>query len=125
MNPFTKFLSQWSRNGQLQEFVDYWDRLERVVVGVYREKMTVVAAEAEFAEVWPWLRRVYPKWAEDLRPFWQATRAGGAPTRRDPFQLFLDKQRPADILGDWSAMQHLPAAREALNQFLLQSSDES
>lgn len=119
MNPFTQFLSQWSRNRQLQEFISYWDRLERVVVGVYRRKMTVAAAEGEFAEVWPWLRRVYPTWAGDLRPFWEATQAGGAPTQRDPFHMLLDKEQPADILGDWAAMQHLPAAREALNQFVL------
>jgi hypothetical protein len=122
MNPFTQFLSQWSRNRQLEEFVAYWDRLERVVVAVYREKMALVAAETEFAEVWPWLRQVYPAWARDLRPFWRATKAAGAPTQRDPFQLLLDKQQPADILGDWGAMQHLPAAREALNQFILSQS---
>lgn len=122
MNPFTQFLSQWSRNRQLNEFVAYWDRLERVVVAVYRGKMSVAAAEVEFAEVWPWLRQVYPAWAGDLRPFWLATKAAGAPTQRDPFQLLLDKQQPADILGDWGAMQHLPAAREALNQFILSQS---
>lgn len=37
----------------------------------------------------------------------------------DPFQLLLDLQLPAGITGNWRAMQHLPAAREAINRYLL------
>lgn len=118
-NPFTHFLRQWNRNPDLDEFVVYWDALEQIVVGVYREKMALAAAEPEFQRVWPWLRRHYADWREVLRPFWQKTRAAGAPTQTDPFQLLLDIQNPRDIMNDWRAMQHLPAAREALNHYIL------
>ncbi|MCA9971558.1 MAG: hypothetical protein KC425_15145 [Anaerolineales bacterium] len=118
-NPFTRFLSQWSTDGRLQAFVAHWDRLERVMVQVYREQRTPADARAEFEAVWPWLRRAYEGWEGELRPFWQQTRAGGAPTQTDPFRLLLAIERPAAILGDWRAMQHLPAAREALNQLVL------
>ena len=125
MNPFTKFLRQWSNNHPFDEFVAYWDRLERIMVNVYREKMTPEAAQPEFDIVWPWLWKHYNVWSEELRPFWQATRAAGEPTQTDPFQLLLDKTSPDQILGDWRAMQHLPAAREALNQFILsQTADD-
>ena len=124
MNPFSRFLSQWSHNRQLNEFASYWDRLEAVMVQVYRRKVSVAAAEAEFATVWPWLRQHYPQWQAALRPYWRQTMAGGEPTREDPFALLLQFQQPADILGDWRAMQHLPAAREALNQFLLSQSED-
>lgn len=119
MNPFSKFLRQWSANAALNEFTAYWDRLEAVVVQVYRRKMTAAEAREEFAVVWPWLRGAYGEWEETLRPFWTQTRAGGQLTQQDPFQLLLAFTQPEDILGDWQAMQHLPAAREALNQFSL------
>lgn len=118
MNPFTRFLNQWSKNRSLSEFISYWDRLERLVVWVHREKMTMAEAEPEFSEVWPWLRQQYAHWEEAVRPYWQQTKAAGECTQTDPFQLLLDLETPSAILGNWRAMQHLPAAREALNLFL-------
>lgn len=124
MNPFTHFLQQWSADDRLAEFIAHWDVLERIVVGVYRKKMEPEAAEAEFRRVWPWLRAAYAEWEATLRPFWQATRAAGAPTQTDPFQLLLAIESPQAIRGDWRAMQHLPAAREALNQLIFQESGD-
>lgn len=118
MNPFTRFLSQWSNNRPFSEFVQRWDQLEVVVVRVHREKMTLAEADPLFAEVWPWLRQQYGQWAEVLRPYWQQTKAAGELTQTDPFQLLLDLDSPAAILDNWRAMQHLPAARESLNRFL-------
>ena len=118
MNPFTRFLSQWSKNRSLADFIAHWDRLEKLVVLVHREKLPLAEAEPEFAEVWPWLRQRYDQWEEWLRPYWQQTKAAGERTQTDPFQLLLDLENPAAILGNWRAMQHLPAAREALNRFV-------
>ena len=122
MNPFSRFLRQWSRNVSLDEFVEYWDRLESVVVGVYRQKMTAEAARGEFEEVWLWLRAHYGVWEASLRPLWRQTSAGGRPTQNDPFYLLLTCAKPEDIQGNWTAMQHLPAAREALNELILSQS---
>lgn len=122
MNPFTKFLGQWAADPHLDEFVAYWDRLEKLTILVYREKMPAAEAETEFNVVWPWLREQYGRWAGALKPFWQQTTAAGQPTQADPFRLILEKQSPADIPGDWRTLQHLPAAREALNQYLLAKS---
>lgn len=118
MNPFTRFLSQWSKNRSLAEFITYWNQLERLVVLVHREKMALSAAESQFAEVWPWLRQRYDAWQITLRPYWQQTKVAGERTQTDPFRLLLDLDTPVDILGNWRAMQHLPAAREALNLYL-------
>ena len=121
MNPFTHFLR--GRRGDddqaFAEFVAHWDRLEQLTIRVYRDKMTPQEAAAEFAAVWPWLRAAYSRWQPALDPYWRATRAAGAPTTADPFLLLLAKESADDIPGDWRAMQHLPAAREALNQYLL------
>jgi hypothetical protein len=119
MNPFSKHLRQWSNDSQFEAFVDQWDRLERIVIGVYRGKMEVEVAGPEFNQVWPWLREAYGRWGEALRPHWMATHAAGEPTRVDPFKLLLDIPRPEAIPGDWRAMQHLPAAREAINRYLV------
>lgn len=124
MNPFTAFLKQWLKNDDLSEFIAYWDRLEAVVVRVYRQKMTLDEAKPEFAQVWPWLRNHYGAWEKGLRPFWQATKAGGQTTATDPFQLLLNLQTVEEIVGHWAAMQHLPAAREALNQYVLAHSPQ-
>lgn len=112
-------MRQWNHRPDLDEFVQHWDVLEQVMVGVYRQKMTPAEAEADFAQAWGWLRSRYGDWREALRPFWQQSKAAGAPTQTDPFQLLLDIATPQDIGGDWRAMQHLPAAREALNQYIL------
>lgn len=122
-NPFTRFLNQWSGRPDFTEFISYWDRLEAVVVGVYRQKTTPEAANAEYEQVWPWLREKYGSWEEALRPYWQHTRVGGQPAQSDPFLMLLGLQSTAAIVGDWSAMQHLPAAREALNQYLVDHSN--
>lgn len=122
MNPFSKYLSQWSADRDFNGFVAQWDRLEGLVVGVYRQKIDLTAAEAEFGKIWPGLRRDYAMWVEVLRPHWQATRAAGEATQVDPFQLLLDLDSPASITGNWRAMQHLPAAREAINRYLVAQS---
>jgi hypothetical protein len=119
MNPFSNHLRQWSNDSQFEAFVDQWDRLERIVIGVYRGQMTPEEAAGEYGRLWPWLREAYGRWEEALRPHWLATRAAGEPTRADPFRLLLDIPRPEAIPGDWRAMQHLPAAREAINRYLV------
>ena len=118
MNIFSRFLNQFSSDRDIEEFIAYWDRLEYLVVHVYREKMEVSAAEEEFAVVWPWLRANYGRWEGRLRPYWQQTRAAGKPTAADPFRLLIDLQSPKEISAGWHLMQHLPAAREAINQYL-------
>lgn len=118
MNPFTKFLRQWAADDDFDTFVAYWDRLERLTIQVYREKVTLAAAQSEFEEVWPWLRKQYGRWQTLLESYWRQTTAAGVPTQIDPFLLLLEKRSPAAIPGDWQAMQHLPAAREALNQYV-------
>ena len=122
MNPFSKFLSQWSNNEGIEEFVVYWDRLEALTIAVYKEKVTPTKATTEFGVVWPWLRQHYGRWQPQLLPLWQKTKVAGKPTQTDPFQLLLQLATPEEIQGNWTAMQHLPAAREALNRLLIQLS---
>ena len=125
MNPFTKYLSQWSNDDGFLSFVEHWDRLERLVIAIYRGKTALDAAEREFQLVWPWLRSKYSAWEDILQPYWQATRAAGDQTHTDPFILLLSIDGPNAIPGDWRIMQHLPAAREAINRYLVDKGESA
>jgi hypothetical protein len=118
MNPFTKYLRQWSGDPELTAFIDDWDRLERLVISVYRGELEPEAAAVEFGLVWPRLGKQYQKWQEILTPYWTNTQVAGKAVQIDPFQLLLDIPNPQAIAGDWQLMQHLPAAREAINRYL-------
>ncbi len=125
MNPYSRFLSWKSDDERFLAFVEQWDSLERLIIDVYRGQMTVAAATADYERVWPALQDNYPMWEATLHPYWQLTRAAGEPTTTDPFRLLLAIDAPANIPGDWRAMQHLPAAREAINRYLVDSGDKS
>ncbi|MFO7661872.1 MAG: hypothetical protein R6X18_04680 [Chloroflexota bacterium] len=118
MNPFTKYLRQWSGDSELTAFIDDWDRLERLVISVYRGKLEPEAAAAEFDLVWPRLGKRYQKWQEILMPYWTNTQVAGKAVETDPFRLLLGLPNPLAIPGNWQLMQHLPAAREAINRYL-------
>lgn len=118
-NPFTRFLSADLDDNSLISFISYWDRLESLVVSVYRNNAADDEHAPEFERVWAWLGEDYPKWQSALRPYWRQARAGGQSVEEDPFARLLKVNSPADLAGDWSLMQQLPAAREALNRFVL------
>lgn len=118
MNPFSKYLRQWTTDANFDTFVDDWDRLESLVISVYRGRLSENDSAAEFSKIWPILRTEYPKWKEILRPYWKDVLAGGKPVGADPFRTLLAMTGPADISGNWEAMQILPAAREAINRYL-------
>ncbi len=124
MNPFSKFLRSFANNVEFDAFVAKWDVLEEVVVHVYRDKLSVAEAQQYYDRTWPYLRESYPKWRADLREYWPKTTAAGEMTQVDPFLLLLELPDPEAILNNWTAMQHLPAAREAINRLLIERSED-
>lgn len=118
-NPYTRFLSADLDDDSLSLFIDHWDRLESLVVSVYRNNAAGSEDEGEFDQVWPWITENYPNWQSALRPYWRQTTAGGQEVKADPFTHLLEVKSAADIVGDWTIMQVLPAAREALNRFVV------
>jgi hypothetical protein len=120
MNPFTRFLlgRKSTKVSALEALVEHWDALEALVIRVYKGKEADTADLAEYEQLKGWLVENYTVWENELRPFWQATRAGGRLTEQDPFLRLLAAEQAGDFVGDWEAMQHLPAAREALNRFI-------
>ncbi len=119
MNPFTQSLTRALADPAVDAFVSGWDALEALVMRVYRGGMAGLADEAEWVLLRPALAAAYPAWSVALAPHWPQTRAGGQPVAADPFARLMSFARAADIVGDWAAMQTLPAAREALNRMLV------
>ena len=124
MNPFTRFLSQFSRrrNTALDAFIARWDTLERLVIRVYKEDAVTAEDQRLFDENWPWLLQNYTIWQAALASYWPTTLVGGVPAPQDPFLRLLRVVGPEAFRNDWEAMQYLPAAREALNQMLVAGS---
>jgi hypothetical protein len=119
-NPVSRFLRSrlGRRHPDAEAFTRAWDRLETLVIDVYRAGAADAADEAEFDAVAAWLREHYPDVAEVLAGHWAGVKAGGVPLDADPFMAVLDAARAADYVGSRRTMQLLPAAREALNGWL-------
>lgn len=125
MNRFTRFLKQWMGNEEdLGLLIQHLDALEALVIRVYRGKTATPADEAEYGKLRLWLEEHYPAWQEEMRPYWQKAQVGGQPAKQDPVRRVLQAQAAADLVGDWEAMQNLPAIREALNRLVLARSQQ-
>jgi hypothetical protein len=128
-NPFTRSITALlrCRNTDTQvllEFVRNWDALESLVIRACRGKTALDADRAEHARIAPWLRENYPKVCDALEPRWRASRVGTEAPSRDPFAALLAVESADAFVDNWEAMRQLPAAREALNQLVVDESGE-
>lgn len=103
----------------LQRFVSDWGELESLCIATFKAERF----SAQDAQSWSVLRkritRAYGKFEHDLRPYWAAVKVEGQIVQEDPFRRILSVEALSDVVGNWSLMQQLPAAREALNHFIL------
>jgi hypothetical protein len=120
MNIVTQHLLQAVDEPDLIAFVEAWDRLESLVIDIYKRGY----AEKEDTRAYPGLKREakqsYRKWKAMLEPHWRGLEAAARPVEADPFQAILGRSRAQAFVGDWAAMQTLPAARQAINHLLLE-----
>lgn len=120
MNKFTHFLQQWLQPDEsLSPLVDHLGGLEALVIRVYKGNAATPADEAEYGKLRPWLEANYPRWQDALRPHWQQSLVAGRPPAADPVLRLIQAEQASDFVGDWQAMQTLPAVREALNRLIL------
>jgi hypothetical protein len=119
MNPFTDSLLQKLNNPALSEYVSYWDRAEALVIRVYKDKAATDEDAREWRALRGWLLAHHPEHAPALAACWPRTRIGPEPTTEDPFDWLLSYRDAMDFVGEWHAMQTLPAIREALNLWLV------
>ncbi len=114
-----RLAKEFAKNSRLKEWIAHWDAMEALVIRVYKAKGAAPQDEAEYARLRPWLHKSYPRWEEAFSPYWRKAMQAGALATQDPFARLLAAREAGDFAGDWSAMQTLPAAREAINQYLL------
>lgn len=121
-NPYTRWLrgqaaSPSGAGPDPDALIAAWDRLERLVIDVYRRGEADGQDEAE----WQWLRQTLGRSldAQALAPHWQGILAGGQVLDADPFVALIGIARAERLVDNRRAMQLLPAAREALNRWLL------
>jgi hypothetical protein len=119
MNPVTQSLAKRLNDQRLTEFVAHWDALEALVIHLYRGQAATPEDEDEYRRVQAGIAQTSPRWQKPLQLFWRQAQIAGAAVQEDPFVRLTSATRARDFVGDWSAMQTLPAAREALNLLLL------
>jgi hypothetical protein len=119
MNPVTQALLKQIKDDRLNAFVAAWDDLEELFIGVYKAGEAHVEQAAQYARLRDALGERYPPFEAELAPHWRATRIKGQPLDRDPFRALIAPVALDDFIGDWAAMQTLPAARQALNEMLV------
>lgn len=123
MNPFTRFLRQWSGDKKLETLIEHCDALEALIIRVYKRGYSGAGDEAEYQALRRWMNTNYPAWEETLQPIWKELKVGGALAQEDPFLRLTCAEHSAEFVDDWKTMQHLPAAREALNKLVLARSE--
>jgi hypothetical protein len=120
MNPVTRRLLDEIDDPQLAAFALAWDEFEECLVGIYRDRACSPRLERRYAELRSSAEQGLGMWEPTLRRHWLATRINGAPPQQSPFRTVVAVQRPGDVLDDRLLMRTLPAAREALNNLLLE-----
>ena len=125
MNPVTRALLKKIDHPGLQAFAEAWDELEVLMVDVYKANGADAAQQAEFADIRRRLAASYPAWQAALEPHWRATTIKGQSLNADPFHALINLDSAEAIVNNWSGMQTLPAAREALNSMLVERIESS
>ena len=120
MNIVTRALLKKVKNRDIKEFVKHWDALEALVIRIYRANAASVDDEKEYSSLRRWVSKKYSPLRSTLYPYWQRARVAGETTKEDPYASLLSAAVAQDFIANWSAMQTLPAAREALNNLLLE-----
>jgi hypothetical protein len=124
MNPFTWYIMEQMPGSELRDFVEYWDLLEALVIRTYKTGSASQADEAEFQQLKQWLVDRYAKWQIELEKHWRVARINGEPAQEDPYRFLLSVDNAREFVGCWHCLQTLPAAREALNAFLIELLDK-
>lgn len=124
MNPFTRFLNQWSSSDDLHTFIEHWDQLEALAIRVYKQGSATPDESKTYLEIKRWLENHYDKWEAKLKPFWSVSPVGGTLAHGDPFRFLFQYPAANKFVQNWAALQHLPAARQALNQLLVELGEE-
>ena len=126
MNPVTQTLLDQVADPDIIALVEHWDVIEDVVIRVYRSRAVSRKDEQDFIATKRWLARNHMRWSAALEPYWRRAEIKGLGLATDdPFQRLLAFDQARDFVGNWNAMQLLPAVRQAINEWLLDMISEA
>jgi hypothetical protein len=118
-NPVTAQLARRIKDRRIRRFVERWDALEALIIRIYKSEETAPDDQKAYRPLRRKLRRDLNRYREALDGYWPGMAVGGELTRDDPFAALLAPRRARAFVGNWRAMQQLPAARQAINEWLL------
>ncbi len=119
MNPFAQALRRRLRDRDLRLLLECWDRLEELVITAFRGEGDPQQDQQTWRQTRSEFLKAYPQWEADLEDYWRSSHIDGKPAGSDPFRHILAYRSIDAFKDNWRAMQTLPAAREALNLFVL------
>jgi hypothetical protein len=120
MNPVTVMLLDRVDWPELEAWIRRWDRLEFLYLTVYRRGSAARRQRREYRRLRRELRSGYELWRDQLREHWCTAEVDGRRLDEDPFEKLTRHAILSADRIDWRDLQTLPAAREALNSFLLE-----
>ena len=120
MNPVTQTLVEQIHDSALIDWLEAWDKIEQVVIRVFRGAAVSRRDEQDFIATKRWLIKRHPTYANALDPYWRnALIKGSGPATNDPFESLLAFEQARDFVGNFEAMKLLPAVRQSINEWLL------
>ena len=106
-------------NRKIARFVERWDALEALVIRVYKGARATPVDERLYKRLRPELRARLRHYGPELDRYWPEVPVAGKLADHNPFLTLLRAEHPSTFVGNWPAMQMLPAARQAINEWLL------
>jgi len=119
MNPVTHQLLVHIKDQRIVRFVEAWDALEALVIRIYKSQQAIPEDERLYQRIRHRLRRLIFRYSDALELYWRQTTINARPVTDNPFIALIAPDDAAAFVSDWDRMQQLPAAREALNSWLL------
>ena len=119
VNPVTASLAARIDDRQLLDLVHLWDRLEAMVIAVYRAGKADRRQRRAHRSLRRLLLAAYEQWEPALTPYRVELEEQGAQRERDPFREILRYRQIEEMIGSQAAIEALPDARQTLNHFLL------
>jgi len=120
MNPVTQSLIDQIDNPALLAWVEAWDAIEQVVIRVCKGGAVGKRDEQDFIATKRWLLKHHAAYAPALESYWRrALIKGVGPATEDPFERLLAFDQARDFVDNLDAARLLPAVRQAINEWLL------
>jgi hypothetical protein len=124
-NPVTASILKHIKDQSLITFVSAWDDLEEIIIQTYRNKNADKQDRTTFIDLHRFLVSNYSRHKNKLQLYWRQSHIKGETTLIDPFERVLAETNLVNFIGNGEVLRCLPAAREAINHYLLDLSQQS